>query len=263
MTTTMIQRGLIGAGLLALSAAASALPSFTFDPSAIGLAGSSFTADNLLISDYARVTTDAGGGFTETGFLSITSAQLGDNLLIPSGLNVANTGYSLYISFTGTGQQTSGTNPLTGPTSGVFNTLDYTLWAARGKATFSFTDNTPTTSATNAIKLASGSLVEGSTGTRVSGASFSPSADAILSFAVESSSAGFFASPNPFNYNQALTSFTNTSSQVTVLADGFTINKGGGSINFASAVPEPETYAMMLAGLVSIGFLTRRRGTKR
>lgn len=262
MEMTTIQRGLIGAGLLALSAAASALPSFTFDPSAVGLAGGTFTADNLLISDYARITTSPSGAFTETGFLSITSAQLGDDLLIPTGLNSAS-GYSLYISFTGTGQQTSGTSPLTGPTTGVFNSLDYTLWAAPGKATFSLVNNTPTTTATNSIKLASGSLVEGSTGTRVSGASFSPSADAILSFAVESSSSGFFASPNPFNYNQALTSFTNSSSQVTVLADGFTINKGGGSINFASAVPEPETYAMMLAGLVSIGFLSRRRGTKR
>ncbi|MDY0743786.1 flocculation-associated PEP-CTERM protein PepA [Paucibacter sp. R3-3] len=258
--TTTIQRGLIGAGLLALSAAASALPSFTFDPAAVGLNGSSFTADNLLITDYARVTSSPSGAFTETGFLSIYAAQSGDDLAATTGLNVANTGYSLYISFNGTGQITSGSNPLTGPTSGVFNTLDYTLWAAPGKATFTFTNNTPTTSATNAIELASGSLVEGSLGTRVSGSSFSPSADATMTFVVNPASAAFFSS---FDYNQALTSFTNTSSQVTVLADGFTINKGGGSINFASAVPEPETYAMMLAGLVSIGFLTRRRGTKR
>lgn len=259
MEMTMIQRGLIGTGLLALSAAASALPSFTFDPAALGLSGSSFTADNLLISDYARVTTTPSGAFTETGFLNIVAAQAGDDFADTAGLNSAS-GYSLYISFTGTGVQTSGTSPLTGPTSGVFNTLNYTLWAATGKTTFNFTNNTPVATATNAIALASGSLIEGSTGTRVSGTSFSPSADATMTFVVNPASAAFFTS---FDYNQALTSFTNTSSQVTVLADGFTINKGGGSINFATAVPEPETYAMMLAGLVSIGFLTRRRSTKR
>jgi hypothetical protein len=33
----------------------------------------------------------------------------------------------------------------------------------------------------------------------------------------------------------------------------------GGSI-IATPVPEPETYAMMLAGLVAVGFLARRRG---
>ncbi|WP_077033137.1 flocculation-associated PEP-CTERM protein PepA [Pelomonas sp. KK5] len=262
MNTTLLGRGALAAGLLAISAAASALPSFTFDPSAVGLSGDSFTADNLLISDYARVTT-AGASFTESGFLSITAAQSGDDLLVPSGLNSAS-GYSLFISFVGSGTQTSGTSPLTGDTSGKFSSLTYTLYAVAGKATFSIVGGTPTTSATSGlITLASGSLIDGSVGTRVSGSSFSPSADATLSFNVNGGSAGFFADPSPFNYNQALTSFTNTSSQVTLLADGFAINKGGGAINFATAVPEPESYAMLMAGLVTIGFLRRRRGMNR
>jgi hypothetical protein len=34
---------------------------------------------------------------------------------------------------------------------------------------------------------------------------------------------------------------------------------GGVSISEVSAVPEPETYAMMLLGLATLGFIGRRR----
>jgi hypothetical protein len=30
---------------------------------------------------------------------------------------------------------------------------------------------------------------------------------------------------------------------------GFRVNNGGGNLNFASPVPEPETYALLMAGL--------------
>jgi hypothetical protein len=251
-----LKQAAIAVALCASSFGASALNAFTLDPAAAGLAGSSFTADNLLISDYATVTNTGGGGFTETGFLRITGAQFEDDLLLPAGLNSS---YSLYISFTGTGT-TSG-NPLTGPTSGTFGTLSYDLWIAPGNATFGFTGNTATTTASGSIKLASGTLVSGTVNSSPQGSSFSPSANAVLTFNPEASQSGFF-DPNPF-FNQALTSFSNTSSQVTSFAGGFMISKGGGSINFATAVPEPESYAMLLAGLVVIGSLARRRGMKR
>lgn len=45
--------------------------------------------------------------------------------------------------------------------------------------------------------------------------------------------------------------------------DGFEWNNNAGAfnldVNFTSAVPEPETYALMLAGLVVLGFIARHR----
>jgi len=253
-TGTALRHVAAAAALLALSAGANAaLMPFTLDPTAAALAGPAFTADNLLISDYSTVT-NSGSSFTETGFLSITGAQLAGVNLAPAGLN---TTYGLYISFTGTGTTTFGSNPLTSVTAGSFSTLSYTLWGYNGGgATFGFSGTTPTTSALGSVALASGTLVNGSVVSIPSGNSFSPSASATLT--VNPLVAAFFASPSPFS-SQALTSFTNTSSQVQTFAGGFMIQQGGGSVNFVSTVPEPASYAMLMTGVAAIGFVVRRR----
>jgi hypothetical protein len=116
---TLVAAAIAGAGACAVAAP---LPTFTLNPGAVGLAGSTFTADNLLVSDYSTVTL-SGTSFTDIGYLSISNVQLGGSTIVPGGLNSA---YGLYIAFTGTGTTTSG-DPATTFTFGNFATLDYTL----------------------------------------------------------------------------------------------------------------------------------------
>jgi hypothetical protein len=247
------QRTLLALALAAASASASALPQFTWDPAAAGLNGSSFTADNLLVSNYSTITFGANNAFTESGYLSVSAAQLGGTTLPSGGLN---SDYGFYIRFDGAGTLTQNGNPGQVSTSGTLTSLSYTLYGYNGTASFGFSGNTPTETAANEVALASGSLVLGTVATTPLGdGTFNPSANAKLTM---NWLVPGFQTSLPL-YNMALTSFSNTTSQVEPFAGGFRIRQGGGSINFAAAVPEPSTYAMLLAGLCAVGFVARRR----
>ena len=234
--------------------AAAALPPFTLNPTAAGLNGVSFTADNLLISDFSTVTFTSPTTFTDTGYLAVSAVQFGATTFTPGGLN--NT-YGLYFAFTGTGTTTAGDPTLTS-TLGSFTSLTYALYGYNGAASFGFSGNSPTETASGEVLLATGSLVPGSSfvSTNPGVGGFFANAGAGLSF--DAAPSAFFASPSAF-YDLAVTSFSNTPSEVEPFDGGFRIRQGGGSINFASAVPEPETYAMLLAGLGVVGFVARRR----
>jgi hypothetical protein len=242
--------------LAAICSSASALPSFTLSPAGAALTGSGFTADNMLISDNATVRFGAGNTFTETGYLSISGAQLGGITLVPGGLNSS---YGLYISFTGTGSTGTG-DPSLVATSGTFTTLNYTLYGYNGPASFGFdAANNPTETATGEKILATGSLLSGTVTTApAGGGDFTPSAAASLTFITAADATAFFVSPVPF-YNVSLSTFANTSSQVSRFDGGFKISQGGGAFNFAATpVPLPGTYGLILAGLAAVGFAKRR-----
>ena len=240
----------------ACASASAALPPFTLNPSAGGIAGApagSFTADNILVSDYSAVTFGT-GTFADTGYLAISGFQLGGSIIVPAGLN---TTYGMYIAFSGSGTTTTG-NLTSTPTLGSFTSLTYTLYGYSGTGTFDFSGNTPTESTTGAqVALATGSLINGAVSTTPNGdGTFTPSANASLTFNVVDTP--FFQAPATF-YNTALTAFTNTTSEVEAFDGGFRIRQGGGSLNFASTVPEPSTYALMLAGIGVVGWVARRR----
>ena len=254
-----LRRTAVGIAMVAACASASAaLPQFTFDPAASLLTGASFTGDNILISDYSTVQQDGAGGFTEKGFLAVSAIQLAGATFTPTGLNST---YGMYIQFEGKGTTTPGLPNLV-PTIGNFTELSYTLFGYNGTASFGFTGNTPTETASGEVALASGTLISGTAVTIPTGdgLTFNPSAAAKLNFVVVPGQEAFFASPNPF-YKLAFAAFTNTTTQVEAFDGGFRIRQGGGALNFASAVPEPESYALMLAGLAAVGFVSRRLRT--
>ncbi len=258
-TLPRLQRSAVALALAAFGVSASALPQFTVDGDFLSkLSQPSFVADNILISDFARVTI-SGNTFAESGFLSVTGFQLGGANVLGTSLGSE---YNMYVQFSGTGTLTLPGNPSTTPTFGSFQTLTYSLFGYDGPvATFGVGPGGATENATGEVLLASGSLSSGSVSTIPGpGAGFSPSASALLSFNLTDAGKQVFIAPNPF-YNMAFASFTNSPSQVTMFDGGFTIAQGGGSINFQATapIPEPETYALMLAGLAAVGFVARRR----
>ena len=254
-------RGALAAVALASACSAGwALPVFTFNPSAIdaSIGGGSVTADNFVVSGYGTVTS-FGTNFTEQGYLSVASLTLFDNATqtdkaVASGVNST---FGLYVKFTG-----SGTDTPTSPTSssGSFAVLSYELYGYKGgAASFQTTaGGTSITTPNPGVLLGSGSLLPGSSiGTFSSGLGHTGAFAALqTTFTPTAKGSEFFTSPNPF-YNVANVSFVDT--VITPTSSGFLTTHGGGTVNFANAVPEPATYAMLLAGLAAVGFIANRR----
>jgi len=233
----------------------------TWNPSATPLSTSAaFTFDNVLINTYANIDVTGGGtAFSEQGFAVL---QIFSNNGLPTQVpQTAASPYSLYVSFTATGTQTAGI-----PSTGSFTNLNYQLLGASGVTTFAANASgifSPTGAAP--ITLATGSLLAaGSVSLTGTPGALLPAAQIFTTFVPNPAFAGFFVNPAVTQILDMSAAFTNTGSVITQIPLSGTdfrlsLNGGGGNATFAPHVPEPETYAMLLAGLGLMGFVARRR----
>jgi len=276
----------LGWGLAGLApTAALAGVSWTWNPAGASpaLSGAAFTADNIIISDYATADINATtGNFTEAGVLIAENFKLGSNSITPAGFNTA---YSLYATFTATGNQ-GGPFPTVGNSvTGPITSLSYTIYASQGgQVSVGLTGSNYGTSSgytisgqVNPFPLVSGTLYGGSnfvTVTNLGGCSngpltctYSPTANATTSQIAAAGEANFFVSPDASNLNFLLDNFSSNSgvTSLTLLGNGdigMAIAGGGG--NITSVVPEPTSVAVFAAGLLGLGWFgyrpRRRRG---
>jgi hypothetical protein len=238
-----------GGTLSAAHAGPSPVP-FTWDPAAVGLAGSAFTADTINQTEYVR-----DDGIAPTRVVQITSFSLnGGSAFTPTGLGSS---YGLYFAAVDHG--------IAGPPPHIltFTAIDITLKADPGNqngavistpSEFHFT-NTGPTGAADDIVLATGSLVSGALFLDVAAGILN--SDNVNTFVPIV--AGFFQGGTGFLHNVA----ANPASllMVTPGPGGTSIINFNGIFSTAQfiQVPEPQAIMLLAAGLLGLG-LVRQRG---
>jgi hypothetical protein len=268
---------LFAALLLTGASVAKAAPTpidVTWNPNAIpGVTAPTFTFDNVLLNTYATINLNpAGTAFTESGYMRLSVFfNDGNPTAIPTAGFPSGTPYSLYIHFDAAGTASGGI-----PSTGTFTSLSYQLLGAAGVTNFTDNNNDGIFEVSNptATTLATGNLASpGNVSlTRDPGTGLlQPAAQVFATFVPNTAFSSFFVSPNALTPLDLTAAFTNTGTVVRELpglgisgGSRLSLNGGGGNATFSSvsAIPEPDTYGMLLAGLGLFGFIARRKSNR-
>jgi hypothetical protein len=249
---------------------ASATPiTFTWNPNAtaggtLSSLGSQFSANDLIVADYATINTSNPNAVTENSILAITGFNAGVN---PAGFvngggggaaaaNAGATPYQLYFQI----NSLSHITPVApGVNIGAFDSLTYKLFGdVGGNCTFSVTGANCGTDQQLVLNTGSLSNAGLNQANIINGI---PSANADATIVAGPNEGGFFVFPTNLMSIVFEASFTNTPGVVTTTGNIVTINGGGGNVDIV-AVPEPLTLSLFGAGLLGAGALRRRRSKK-
>ena len=253
---------------LAFAAAAVCTPvaaqSFTAEEGVVpGAADNEVTADRISFNYAGRIvqtlvgpTYNGDDPFIESGFLTKASFANGGSAVASQLNGFGSGGYGIYGLFTieGTAAQEG-----LGITA-TFASATLQLFVDPGQdTTFSFVGNTATAGGTTGddILLANYTLVVGEA--HVFGGLANGDFDTILNLELTPFGQTFFTSPSPFYTLENFGGNTQVLGGASLTSSFVASATGAGTELFLAPIPEPETYALMLAGLGAVGFMARRR----
>jgi hypothetical protein len=193
------------------------------------------------------------GAFTSASALSVANGnnpQPGDSNLVrdPCGLVGGDTG-----------------SPVTGCLNDnhaqlVNITSDESLTITGGQASLDSSDGTFSQASISLVGASLTSVILNIDATAAGFVTFTDGAGTSSPFALGANGENFFTVTGITGGFLSFTTFDSNMVESDIVADVKQIRLGGGDV---TAVPEPETYALMMAGLAALGFLSRRRRAQR